>query len=103
MPLSARDMNVKQPKTFEKRIVGKNGNKPTLSDKIEQMGVETALFKNETEEPVSIRLDSVDQKYQRSGERGQSEWMWLQPGEQAKVPVDDVKTGKLGHHLKKVE
>ena len=100
MPMSVRDLSIKQPKKADVRFVGKDGKKATLNDKIEQLGIETALFKNEEEEPVGIRLDSVDQKYQKTGERGQSEWLWIQPGEQAKVPIKDV---SIRHRLKRVE
>ena len=100
MPLSVSNMNAQPEKKKHVRYVGKDGEKPTLNDIITQSKVEVATFKNENEEPVGIRLDSIDQKFQRTGERGASEWLWIQPEEQAKVPVSDV---TKAHRLKLVK
>ena len=70
---------------------------------LKDRNVKCATYRNDTEDPIGVRLDSIDVRLQNTGGRGQSEWIWVMPNEQAKIPTADVRPGRRGHNLTLVE
>lgn len=85
MPLSTESMPDKPAeKKPEKVYRTKDGKKPSLIDKLmqeEKKGMKCETYRNDNKKPVGVRLDSFDRR----------EWVWLNPGEEARIPCADIK------------
>lgn len=93
-PVKEEEKPAEQPKAVNpepKEFYGKKGkpgtqvSKPTLRQKLLKSDLKMEMYRNDTENPVGIRLDSFDRR----------EFIWLNPGESERIPCEDVRNHKL--------
>lgn len=60
--------------------------KRTVHDIIRQSGAKTSLYKNDNDDPVGVRLDSIAPVGRKA-----IEWVWLKKDQEAELPCADVK------------